>query len=143
MAKAVAEKRDEETAYLVLIGAERYVSSYVERGKVVEKGQVISCGPMMRGRLLSDMRRDVRTNDPAAYFREATESEIDAYIHRLENVDPMTGDPTLVAEVARNEARDGGRVERGEIMEIERRAREEEGLQPAKSRRRRATKSED
>lgn len=140
---AVAKKKDDDVFYLVLNGAQRYVSSYVENGKVVEYGQVISCGEMMHGRLLSDMRVDTQTNMPAAYFREATDKEIEEYIHRLENVDPMTGDPSLVGEAARAEAMKGGRVERGEMKEVERQQDEEAGLQPNKKRQRRRAKSED
>jgi len=124
--------------YLVLIGAERYISSYIENGEVVVHGQVISCGPMMAGRLLSNMRIDTRTNEPAPYFRKATEEEIDQYVHRLENVDPITGDPSLVGEAARAEAQRMGKVERSEEKEIERREDEEEELQPKASRRRRS-----
>ena len=133
----------EEKKYLVLNGAERYVSSYVESGRVINHGEVISCGPMMSARLKSNMRKDPRTNEPASYFRDATAAEIDAYIHRLDNIDPTTGDPSLVGEAARLEAQRMGKVERSEAKEIERRDDVAEELQPQKARRRRGSKSED
>lgn len=133
----------QDVEYVVLDGAERYVSSYVNEGKVVLFGDVVEVGPVMAGRLKSKMRIDPRTSEPAAYFREATADEVEAYIHRLDNIDPDSGDPSLLGEAARMEAVAQGRVESGEMKEVERREKQEEDLQPVKKRARRRGKSED
>lgn len=136
--------RNSEEHYVVLHGCETYVSSYVNKGEPVFWGDVIKVGPMMRSRLCGNMRIDPRTNEPASYFRDATDKEIDDYIHRLENIDPNTGDPRLLGEAARMEAIAKGHVEEGEMKEVRRREEEEEGLQPTRKRaRKRSGNSED
>lgn len=143
MAEQRARKVEaEETRYVVLTGADRYCSSYLNGGKVILFEDCIEVGPVMAGRLKSNMRIDTRTNEPAPYFRDATAEEIEAYLHRLENIDPETGDPSLLGEAARAEAVAAGRVERGEMKEVARKDKEEEDLQPTRKRRSRA-KSED
>lgn len=140
--RAKRKVEEEETRYVVLMGADRYCSSYLNGGKVILFEETIECGVIMAGRLKSNMRIDTRTNEPAPYFRDATQEEIEAYIHRLENIDPESGDPSLLGEAARAEAVAAGRVERGEMKEVARKDKEEEDLQPTRKRRSRA-KSED
>ena len=126
----------EDLTYLVLIGPNRWISSYVEKGEVIEKGKTVSVGPIMGQRLLGATYMHSKSSEMVPYWREATDAEAEAYINRLELVDPATGDPRLVAEAARREARGGGMVEKGEMKELDRQEAEEEKLQPKKKARR-------
>lgn len=132
----MAEAIETGGEYLVNIGTDRFVSSYINQGKLVERNQVVQVGPTMAARLLVQKYKDPRTNQMVPYWREATEEEAQAYIHRLENLDPNEADPSLFAEAARAEAMDLGHVEPGEKKAVERQQDEEEELQPKRRRNR-------
>lgn len=97
--------------YLVLVGSARYVSSFVNKGHVVERKQVIQCGEAMASVLLREEFMNPKTNEMSPMWREATQKEIDAHVNRLSTFDPATADPSLLAEAARKEALARGEVE--------------------------------
>lgn len=116
----------EDSKYVVLVGAERLVSSFVNRGDLVEKGQVVEVGPLMAGTLLRQEFVNPKTDEMMNMWREATDKEINGFRTRLDSVDPATADPKLIAEAARLEALKRGHVEH-EAAKIESRRFEESG----------------
>ena len=113
------QEAEQEDAYLVLIGAKRWVSSFVNSGKVIEPGNVVKVGPVMAGLMLTRTYVEVRTGLVKPMFRRATEKEKQAYLARLDNLDPETADPALLAEAARKEAMARGDVEFATRREVE------------------------
>jgi hypothetical protein len=102
---------EENGRYLVLVGSARYVSSFVNKGHVVERKQVIHCGDTMAAVLLREEFMNPKTNEMSPMWRAATQKEIDAHVNRLSTIDPATADPSLLAEAARREALARGEVE--------------------------------
>jgi hypothetical protein len=116
------EEKDQysvEWVYLVQIGCERWISSFVNQGKVIEKNQVVRVGPAMANVLLSRTYTDRKTGLTKDFFREATDKERTAHINRLNDLDPKTADPSLLAEAARREAMQRGEVEFSTKREVE------------------------
>lgn len=132
-------KGKKEDRYVVLLGADRYVNSYLKRGELIVRNEVVACGEGMAAVLLRQEYKDSRTSEMRPMWREATKAEIEGYLNRLENLDPETADIKLLAEQARLEALERGDVEEGQVREIERAERAEEELQPKRRTRRRRT----
>lgn len=131
-----------EDSYLVLIGAERWISGWVNKGDVVLRNQIFACGPAMAARLMRQEWQHPKSGEMKPMFREATQDEIEAHLTRLDNLDPQTADTALLAEAARNEARSRGDIDAGTEKDLERAEYEEDRMQPRRRRRRKAAKED-
>jgi len=127
-----------EDSYLVLQGANTYVSRFINGGEPVKRGQTIFVTVTTAGLLLTTEVRNPKNNLRSTMFRMATDEERDAYLAERDTSNPRTASREAMSRKAREEQIDAGHAS----YDAEKVHAEEDALKSTRSPRRRRSKNQ-